>query len=84
MALSMTINTPYGIAVTDAYHRVEGLELVSKSQVRFQLRAYADPLMAAIGDTAYTCDYDLDGPNPIAQAYLHLKTLTEFANAVDC
>jgi len=84
MALSMTINTPYGIAVTDAYHRVEGLELLSKVQARFQLRAYADPSMAAIGDTAYTCAYDLGGPNPIAQAYLHLKTLSEFANAVDC
>jgi hypothetical protein len=27
---------------------------------------------------------DMDGPNFIRQAYLHLKTLPEFANAVDC
>ena len=27
---------------------------------------------------------DLEGPNPIKQAYLHLKTLPEFADAVDC
>lgn len=27
---------------------------------------------------------DLDGPNPIKQAYLHLKTLPEFADAIDC
>jgi hypothetical protein len=27
---------------------------------------------------------DLDGPNPIKQAYLHLKTLPEFSDAVDC
>lgn len=27
---------------------------------------------------------DLDGPNPIKQAYEHLKTLPEFADAVDC
>jgi hypothetical protein len=27
---------------------------------------------------------DLDGPNPIKQAYLHLKSLPEFADAVDC
>jgi hypothetical protein len=27
---------------------------------------------------------DLDGPNPIKQAYEHLKTLPEFANATDC
>ena len=28
--------------------------------------------------------YVLDGPNPIKQAYLHLKTLPEFADAIDC
>jgi hypothetical protein len=27
--------------------------------------------------------YDLNGPNPIKQAYLYLKTLPEFADAVD-
>ena len=29
-------------------------------------------------------DLDLEGPNPIKQAYLHLKSLPEFADAVDC
>lgn len=28
--------------------------------------------------------HDLEGPNPIKQAYLHLKTLPEFADAIDC
>ena len=28
--------------------------------------------------------FDLEGPNPIKQAYLHLKTLPEFSNATDC
>ena len=27
---------------------------------------------------------DMNGPNPIKQAYLHLKTLPEFSNATDC
>ena len=27
---------------------------------------------------------DLDGPNPIKQAYFHLKTLPEFSDATDC
>lgn len=31
-----------------------------------------------------TFSLDLDGPNPIKQAYLHLKTLPEFSDAVDC
>jgi len=32
----------------------------------------------------YFFEYDITGDNPIKQAYLHLKTLPEFANAVDC
>ena len=28
--------------------------------------------------------FDLDGPNPIKQAYLFLKTLPEFSDATDC
>jgi hypothetical protein len=28
--------------------------------------------------------YDIDGENPVRQAYLHLKTLPEFAGATDC
>jgi hypothetical protein len=41
------------------------------------------------GDTqVYVQDHafklDLEGPNPIKQAYLHLKTLPEFSDAVDC
>jgi hypothetical protein len=32
----------------------------------------------------YVSAYDIDGDNPIAQAYLHLKTLPEFAGATDC
>jgi hypothetical protein len=35
-------------------------------------------------DVSYTCAYDLTGANPIAQAYEHLKTLEDFAGAVDC
>lgn len=30
------------------------------------------------------CDYDLNGANPIKQAYLHLKSLPEFEGAIDC
>lgn len=32
----------------------------------------------------YEFPLDLDGPNPIKQAYQFLKTLPEFSNAVDC
>jgi hypothetical protein len=84
MALSQTITTTFGITVNDAYHRVEGVRLTSKDVIAFQCRAYVDASKPHIADTEHTCSHDLDGPNPIRQAYLHLKTLPEFANATDC
>jgi hypothetical protein len=32
----------------------------------------------------YKCPVNLDGENPMRQAYLYLKTLPEFAEATDC
>lgn len=37
-----------------------------------------------VASKKYTFFYELEGPNPIKQAYLHLKTLPEFADAIDC
>lgn len=36
------------------------------------------------GHASYEFDYDINGANPIAQAYEHLKTLPEFSGAQDC
>jgi len=36
------------------------------------------------GSKTYTFSPDMNGPNIVKQAYLHLKTLPEFADAVDC
>lgn len=33
---------------------------------------------------SYMCKVDLNGPNYIKQAYLHLKTLPEYSDAQDC
>ena len=85
MALQKTTQTPFGIEVSDAYHRVEGLRLVSKDQIAFQVRSYKDNSgVPHFADTSGSCAYALDGANPIQQAYEHLKTLPEFAGATDC
>lgn len=84
MAIKKTISTVYGLQAKDAYHRVEGIQLIGKDKVSFQLRAYADVDFAAVSDQSFECPYGLSGSNPIAQAYSYLKTLPEFANAVDC
>lgn len=84
MALKITVTTQQGITVNNAYHRVESVHLVEKTEIGFQLRSYALPDFPHFSDVEYSCAYDIGGQNPIAQAYAHLKTLPEFAGAVDC
>jgi hypothetical protein len=39
---------------------------------------------AVVATKSYQFLLDLNGGNPIKQAYEHLKTLSEFADATDC
>ena len=84
MALSKTTPSGFGFDVKNAYHRVENLELVSKDKLFFNVRSYADIDKPSFLTAGHECSYDLDGPNPISQAYLYLKSVPEFADAVDC
>ena len=84
MALQKTVNTPHGFESVNAYHRVEGVRLQGKESIAFQVRSYkSKDHNVAFSDASYTCKYELEGSNPIAQAYLHLKTLEDFAGAAD-
>lgn len=85
MALKKTSQTAFGIEVANAYHRVEGLRITGKDQIFFQVRSYKDNSgLPHFADATAGCAYRLDGANPLAQAYAHLKTLPEFAGATDC
>lgn len=84
MALKKNVETIYGINVLDAYHRVEGLVFDGKEKIKFRVRASLDGVKPHFSDAEFSCDYDLEGKNPIAQAYEHLKTLSEFADTTDC
>jgi hypothetical protein len=85
MALKKTVQTPQGFNAVDAYHRVEGVRLQSKNQIAFQLRSYKDSnSVVHFNDALHVCAYELNGSNPLAQAYAHIKTLSEFADSVDC
>lgn len=84
MALKKSTSTVYGVEVVDAYHRVESVIVNSKNVISFAVRSYNDPSLPFFQETQYSCAYVLEGKNPIAQAYEHLKTLPEFAGAVDC
>lgn len=85
MALKKTLNTAFDVEVIDAYHRVEQVVLLSKESFAFRLRSYKNAeSKIAFADVGFEAAYDIDGKNPIAQAYEHLKSLEEFKDFVDC
>jgi hypothetical protein len=84
MSLAKTVSTVHGFQAANAYHRVEGVSLTSKEQIRFHIRSYTAADKPFFAESILSCAYVLDGKNPIAQAYEHLKTLPEFSGATDC
>jgi hypothetical protein len=85
MALKLNKTGPQGIAVNDAYVRVQEISFVGKNKIQFRVRSFVS-VDAAIpfDDVGESCAVNLDATNPFAQAYDHLKTLPEFADAQDC
>jgi hypothetical protein len=84
MALEKTITTKHGIEITNAYFRVGEIRLIGKSRIEFNVYVHADPSKPFVSESIEDASYDLNGGNPIQQAYEHLKTLPEFEGAVDC
>jgi hypothetical protein len=84
MAFKKTTQTGFGFEVVNAYYRVEGVRLIAKDKLQFQLRSSVDGQTPHFSDSQHECSYDLNGVNPIKQAYEQLKTLPEFAGAIDC
>lgn len=84
MALEHNMVSPLGFTANAAYIRVEDVRLHGKANIEFRVRGYVSIGYPAFIDCEYRCAYDLTGDNPIRQAYLHLKTLPEFAGATDC
>jgi hypothetical protein len=86
MALQATTTTVYNLTATNAYHRVENVRL-DKVSIAFSMVSYSEHLETMpfpFNTKTYSCVYDINGENPIKQAYLYLKTLPEFLNATDC
>lgn len=87
MALSKTIeltdNFGYRIVFHDAYVRVDGVD-ADKHQAMMRVSIRASQHGRALESRTYWFTPDMNGPNFIRQAYLHLKTLPEFAGATDC
>lgn len=84
MALAKTVSTVHGFQAVNAYHRVEAVRLESKTAISFHIRSYTEADKPFFEESVLSCVYQLNGDNPIKQAYDHLKTLPEFAGATDC
>ncbi len=84
MALLKTIQTKSGIDVQNAYIRVEAVSILEKTVLQFLLRSYKDKSKPSVDEAFMTCKYDIDGVNPIEQAYSYVKSLADFADAKNC
>lgn len=84
MALQNNTATIHGLNIESAYHRVDNVSIVNKSNMTFHVYVYVHVDKPFFSERTFQMTYDIDGENPVRQAYLHLKTLPEFANAVDC
>jgi hypothetical protein len=84
MALQKSIESKFGITISDAYIRVESISFDAAKAMQFFVRIYAKQNYLALSEQQVVIAYDMNGANPYTQAYIYLKTLPEFANAVDC
>lgn len=82
MALKQTMAFS-GLQIPDAYLRLARVEVKGKTEMFAVLSVQVAAGSPSIFFTGYDCPYDLAGDNPLAQAYSHLKTLPDFATAVD-
>jgi hypothetical protein len=86
MALSHDISIQVGtqsVAFPGAYVRVSEMT-GGKNGMTFVAQWHESADGAVLKGSTYGFIPDLSGPNFIAQAYLHLKSLPEFAGATDC
>lgn len=81
--MALTKDIEYlGVPIPGAYIKVENVSATSNSltaMVVWRATAESPPLKNKL----FSLAYDLEGDNPIKQAYQGLKALAEFAGAVD-
>ena len=81
--LQLTDNFDETITFQNAYIRVE-LVSATKTCCFVTYKIFREKAGQELQQKFTDFNVNFDGPNPIKQAYLHLKTLPEFADAVDC
>lgn len=85
MALQKTVTTLHGFVSQDAYHKVDNIKIFNKSSMTFDVKILKSKNETiAFNTLSFQCAYDLEGVNPLKQAYEYLMTLPEFAGATSC
>lgn len=89
MALEKTITTAHGFEAVNAYHRVEHIDVVSKTELLVDIKTYRqkpEPEQTPTLVTSFVVSvpFDVNGGGVFSQAYDGLKQTARFANAVDC
>lgn len=73
------------VEIPNAYYRIEYTECSKKeSKYSLSINIVDNGETKPIHNIYDKFEYNINGENPIKQAYLYLKTLPEFASAVDC
>ena len=85
MALKKSTITPHGFFAADAYHKVSNIRIDNKTRLAFNVDVCKSAEeLHTFSVLSFECDYDINGENPLAQAYVYLKTIPEFVGAQDC
>lgn len=84
MALKKDIILESGVSVSAATVKVGTVSVAGKTKISFSVFYSVEEHQTAFHETSHECAYEMSGENPIKQAYEYLKTLPEFADAVDC
>jgi hypothetical protein len=85
MSSNFSFKTKYGIdaVVNNCYIKVNSVN-TTKLNANAIINFTTIDKLCVIEELSYQFAYDINGENPIKQAYEYLKTLPEFANATDC
>ena len=73
------------LQIPNAYWKVESVTSTkNNSSCVVSISRILEGKQTGVETKQYRFQTDMQGDNPIRQAYKHLKTLPEFAGAIDC
>jgi hypothetical protein len=85
MALKKSFEVTQGLMAQDAYIRVQNVNIAYGGQSNATVHVYVnDQAKEPVKVLCYGFQHSLSTGNAVAQAYNHIKTLPEFAGAIDC